>query len=384
MRVLFLLNSSMTPSGAEHVLIDFLKTASEIEPVFLHIGPNKPDLDMFLTVTSADNCFYVPCTDLLRHPVSRQWFMELIRYFVCGKLLKDNTIKKLRDDNTISLVYFNNSFEAASYYPLFKDKRTIVHIHDMVDMFRPAQKRSVLEACRKCNRILTASVACKEMLVKNGIQEEKITAAYNSIDLEKKPYHKHDESDVCIGYVGSCIKRKGFDTYISILNSMKSVLETAGRRVRAIIITNSNADGAYVKENLANLNADIKREILCGIPREDVFKKYSEMDLLLVPSRNDPLPTVVLEAVLCGLPVFGSNIDGIPEMLSDEQFLFEVDNVNNAVEKITTWLSMTSEERTIRIERAQAHIESTFTKSNKKKCVFDAINAVLERFECVV
>jgi len=51
---------------------------------------------------------------------------------------------------------------------------------------------------------------------------------------------------------------------------------------------------------------------------------YSAADVLVVPSREDNLPNVVLEALACGTPVIGSRVGGIPEMINHGQdgFLF--------------------------------------------------------------
>ena len=56
MKVLFVLNAFGPASGAEHVLIDFLKTTPEIEPLFLHICTVKPENNEFLKVASYEEC----------------------------------------------------------------------------------------------------------------------------------------------------------------------------------------------------------------------------------------------------------------------------------------------------------------------------------------
>lgn len=376
MKVLFVMNAFMNPSGAEHVLADFLKSTDEIDPVFIHIGPKTLDLTEFHEIVGESHFHYVHCSDLLRTPYSRQWFMRVFRWGLCKQLLSNKTISELRDDRTIDLVYFNNSFEAAVFYPLFQDRKTLVHIHDMVDMFRPAQKKCVLEACQKGARILTASKACKDMLVKNGIVDSKISVAYNSIDIPVLPYKGRTGNSIRVGFVGSCIKRKGFDVFISVLNVLNKRIGEK-ESIEAVIITNSNAKNPFAEKNLGLLDKSVHVEMYSGLPREEVFKKYGEMDLLLVPSRFDPLPTVVLEASLCGLPVFGANVDGIPEMLCDNRLLFSNDDIERAVAKIVNWLESPLIEKQEVVEMVQEHIGKTFTKENKRNSVLKAIKDVL-------
>ena len=48
-------------------------------------------------------------------------------------------------------------------------------------------------------------------------------------------------------------------------------------------------------------------------------------DLLVVPSRADSCPNTVMEALFTGIPVIGSRAGGIPEILQDDEALFEAE-----------------------------------------------------------
>lgn len=52
--------------------------------------------------------------------------------------------------------------------------------------------------------------------------------------------------------------------------------------------------------------------------RNDVPKLLPAIDVLLVPSKDEPLGRVVIEGMAAGLPVIGSNTGGIPEMITNE------------------------------------------------------------------
>lgn len=113
-----------------------------------------------------------------------------------------------------------------------------------------------------------------------------------------------------------------------------------GKQIEAVIVTNSKKGDAFLEECLSTLDRDIECNVFYSIPREKVFAQYETMDILLVPSRFDPLPTVVLEASLEGVPVMGTNKDGLPEMQVNEDMLFSVDDVADAVRKIERWFDL--------------------------------------------
>ena len=378
MRVLFILNAFGPISGAEHVLLDFLKTAPEIEPLLLQIGPKRNDLGEYSSIISNKNCFYVFADAPLMSALSRQWFMGILRNILNKRIEKNETIVRLLNDASIELIYFNNSFEAAVFYPLFKGKKNLVHIHDMVDMFRPAHKKCVLKACEKAGYVLTASESCRTMLVQNGINERKILTAYNGIDLPEIQYEVKNSEEFVVGFVGSAIKRKGLDIYVSILNGLKKTDVFRKRKLTSVVITNSKSSNPFLKDCLSKLDADIKSRVFCGIPREQVFDQYKEMSLLLVPSRYDPLPTVVLEASMQGVPVMGSKKDGIPEMQPDCDMLFEVDDVREAISKIEKWVMLPYETQRQKMGEVQKYIKSTFTMENKKKIVLKGITEAIK------
>ena len=54
-------------------------------------------------------------------------------------------------------------------------------------------------------------------------------------------------------------------------------------------------------------------------PHEEIARYMSAADVLLLPSRSEGLPTVLVEAGSLGLPVIASGVGGIPALLGDDR-----------------------------------------------------------------
>ncbi len=54
-------------------------------------------------------------------------------------------------------------------------------------------------------------------------------------------------------------------------------------------------------------------------PQQEVFKCMSEASLLLMPSLEEGLPNVVVEAMAIGLPVLSTNCGGVPELVTNNR-----------------------------------------------------------------
>ncbi|SRX55341.1 glycosyltransferase family 4 protein [Aequorivita sp. CIP111184] len=54
-------------------------------------------------------------------------------------------------------------------------------------------------------------------------------------------------------------------------------------------------------------------------PQKEVFRMMSEASLLLMPSLEEGIPNVVVEAMAIGLPVISTDCGGVPELITDSE-----------------------------------------------------------------
>jgi len=75
---------------------------------------------------------------------------------------------------------------------------------------------------------------------------------------------------------------------------------------------------------------------------DDVAMVLNMLDVFVLPSKiRESFGMVLVEAMACGIPVIGSNIGGIPEIIKDSfnGYLFEPGNEKDLTDKLSKILS---------------------------------------------
>ena len=100
-----------------------------------------------------------------------------------------------------------------------------------------------------------------------------------------------------------------------LLEAFESVNEIAPGRYSLTLVGESDKNYSVSNPNISQKTATSLAELQ---------KVFSAIDVLVVPSRQDNLPNVLGEALMCGVGLIGSNAGGIPEVVElFNQSLFE-------------------------------------------------------------
>jgi len=149
-------------------------------------------------------------------------------------------------------------------------------------------------------------------VIPNNINARWITRRIE--ELENIPSRESDEIfRVCfVGRLSLAVK--GLDTLIESAKAIKDLSIEYD-------VVGSGADEEQVRSLIRK--HDLEDNFHLHGWMENPLRVMTQSDLVVVPSRSDPLPNVVLEALALGKPVVGSNVDGIPLMLKYPDLLFK-------------------------------------------------------------
>jgi len=175
-----------------------------------------------------------------------------------------------------------------------------------------------------CDKTIAVSEAVKKFNIENiGIPSEKIKVLHNCIDTDMFQSIKQSnfssirselgllESDFVFGHIGTMRHEKNHDILLKAFADMKKKYPC-----KLLLI----GDGPLHKEIVKltkrlGIAADV---IFTGI-RNDIPSILKALDVFVFPSRNEALGIALLEAMFVGLPVIGTNVGGIPEIISDRE-----------------------------------------------------------------
>lgn len=166
---------------------------------------------------------------------------------------------------------------------------------------------------KKRHPLLAARIEIKTVIQINNVNPSWIVSKSNE-GIAGKPNLSKNGFKVC--FVGGFDNpRKGQDLF---LEAASEVLKESGD-VNFVLI------GGGVKLEEYKQKYECKNITFMG-RQDNPIKILRQCDLLVVPSFADSCPNTVMEALYNEVPVIGSKAGGIPEILNNEDWVFDLDS----------------------------------------------------------
>lgn len=158
--------------------------------------------------------------------------------------------------------------------------------------------------------------------IPNGVETDRFT-----------PIQRPENPKVKILFIGRLIPRKGFQRVIKALPKVREL----ARVPFEIEVIGTGAHQSELDNLAQELGVSEMIKYVGMVPYDQLEKSYQYSDIFILTSLSEGMPSVILEAMGCGLPVIASNVGGNNEIVHEGEngFLIDGDSKNTLAEKIT-------------------------------------------------
>ncbi|HKG36848.1 MAG TPA: glycosyltransferase family 4 protein [Solirubrobacterales bacterium] len=207
-----------------------------------------------------------------------------------------------------ALVHANSIIALPEALVAKRQAPVLFHVHEMSrDSIRGRIARRL---AWRADELVAVSRASGERLAR-GAPVPRIV--YEAAPLPEKAAPVRESPDpFVIGTIGVISRRKGSDVFVAAAERVLAA--TAGVEFRLVGGLTDILEAEWGRELIARAT---EAGIVCR-ERVDTLEELRSWDAFVLPSRTDPFPIAMLEAMGSGLPVIGAASDGIAEQVTPE------------------------------------------------------------------
>lgn len=193
----------------------------------------------------------------------------------------------------------------------FKVHGSDINLHGKI----PARARQIVSASKRATGILSVSQALADEMVNIGVNKEKIHVIYNGVDHQKFRINQAESDQIMVDYilyVGNLKKEKGV---MELLNGFAAIHKK--HPALKLLYAGPGNMSSQIRSQAKSMALSDKVELLGSVDHDQLPQLISQARVLALPSYNEGVPNVVLEAMACGTPVLVSDVGGIPEVVDE-------------------------------------------------------------------
>ncbi|GAB6282544.1 MAG: glycosyltransferase family 4 protein [Ignavibacterium sp.] len=316
-----------------HISPDFNYSCGVSKYIYLLLQEfsNNPSYKLFFITNGGDSLDRLNSLNVEVHLMKfSTGLINVFNFYSNYRKLKEFCIK-----NKIDIIHTHHRYpELLAHYVSRKSNiKTITTVHSLLNSYKSLSFKS--------DEIIAVSNAVKNNIISNyDIPENKIEVMYNLIDekyfnqniismnkdilendiLKLKNQFYIPLNNKVIFFAGRINKIKGIDILINAFKKLNKEYSNL-----SLLLIGEILDAQFNEKNLKQIP-----NIIYLQPQKDIDIFYYLSDIIVLPSRVESFPLIMLEAGIFQKPFIGSKTGGVAEFIehNHQGLLFESENVN--------------------------------------------------------
>jgi glycosyltransferase involved in cell wall biosynthesis len=221
-------------------------------------------------------------------------------------------------------------------------------------IYEHIQRRSL----RRHDAVIAVSRPLVAQLSASGISHERLYCIPNAILIDH-PFVGRDAArrrlgvpgdGFVVGFLGRVSHEKGPDVFLDAITGVADGLT-------AVVIGEGKLKAA-LQQRYHDSSSGVSVRWAGGI--EGAARFLRAFDAVVLSSRTEGTPLVLLEAMAAGVPVVSTKVGGIPDIVSDQEALLVPSDDPSAVRKAIVSIMIAPQEAAMRAQRAEERIRTHF------------------------
>lgn len=200
----------------------------------------------------------------------------------------------------------------------------------------PSRARQIAWSMSSAQAVISVSRDLAGKLEKLGVDSNRIHVVYNGID--HAVFHPRDKQAARrqlgldpgrkpVVFVGNLKKEKGCRELLDAFTHVAGNAPDAD-----LYFIGNGSEARLLQETASRAGLESRIRLVGGIEHAAVATWFNASHVVALPSYNEGVPNVLLEAMACGTPVVATKVGGIPEIVQDSSGILVTAQDSDALE----------------------------------------------------